>query len=279
MTRIATYADFKQGVLVSEVLEGVFGQVGPLFDMFDVPDNEKKRITKKIGQNIAALSPVYVNDAAETYKILTELRFTATKFQFHCHTALQKTNTALPELHHMTELFIKKIEQGSEQLFHAHFYDHDEWLDYVAGSHYQKHSLHSKWPNAEHEPKQQMHYTKHNEAPYPWTKLRSDTTTENETMQHVVEQRLNEMEEHFQSELKKQHDTITTLKKQVDHLQKNDRTETYMRAKQDHTNTLASTLGIEAAYDTDVKKLDGLLKDYVVEGEDSRDMVRSIRGR
>ena len=87
LTRVATYSDFKQGVLIAEVLEGVFSQVGSLFEQYDVPKEDGKQIKDTIRQNIASLSSVYKNnDEAQLFKILADLRFAATSFQFHCYT-------------------------------------------------------------------------------------------------------------------------------------------------------------------------------------------------
>ena len=40
LTRVATYSDFKQGVLIAEVLEGIFNQIGPLFERYNIPEDE-----------------------------------------------------------------------------------------------------------------------------------------------------------------------------------------------------------------------------------------------
>lgn len=74
-----------EGVLVMEVL-GVFNQVGPLFEAYDIPEKEGKYIKDKISQGMLSLSSVYRNDVSSTYEILTDLRFAATDFQFKCYT-------------------------------------------------------------------------------------------------------------------------------------------------------------------------------------------------
>ena len=48
LTKIAVYSDFKRGVLVVKVLGGVFGQAGPLFEMYDIPKDSKKMVKNKI---------------------------------------------------------------------------------------------------------------------------------------------------------------------------------------------------------------------------------------
>ena len=90
LARVATYVDFKQGVLVMEVLEGIFNQVGPLFETFDIPEKDGKYIKDKIAQGVVSLSSVYGKDALATHDILAELRFAATDFQFKCHTTWRR---------------------------------------------------------------------------------------------------------------------------------------------------------------------------------------------
>lgn len=71
LTKIAVYSNFKHGVLVAEVLEGVFGQVGPLFEMYDIPKDRKKVIKDKIIHEIYSLSSTYKNDnGAAVYESL-----------------------------------------------------------------------------------------------------------------------------------------------------------------------------------------------------------------
>ena len=85
LTRIATMADFKDGVLVSETLEGVFTQLGPLMEQYDIPEAERKQIKEKMHQNMILLSQNYkANDKAKLYEILRDLRSLATCFQFKC---------------------------------------------------------------------------------------------------------------------------------------------------------------------------------------------------
>lgn len=91
LTRIATMADFKDGVLVSETLEGVFTQLGPLMEQYDIPEAERKQIKEKMHQNMILLSQNYkANDKAKLYEILRDLRSLATFFQFKCWNHLER---------------------------------------------------------------------------------------------------------------------------------------------------------------------------------------------
>ena len=85
LNRISTFSDFRGGVLIAEILEGIFSQVGSLLKQYDIPDTDRKQMEDKIGQNIILLSSTYKNDDKEKlYDILEDLRFTVTAFQFKC---------------------------------------------------------------------------------------------------------------------------------------------------------------------------------------------------
>ena len=85
LNRISTFSDFRRGVLIAEILEGVFSQIDPLLKQYDIPDTDRKQMEDKISQNIVLLSSTYKNDDKEKlYEILEDLRFTATAFQFKC---------------------------------------------------------------------------------------------------------------------------------------------------------------------------------------------------
>ena len=86
ITRIATYLNFKQGLLVAEVLEGVFNQ-GPPFDRCDIPEDEGEKIKDVIIQNLSSLSLVYRHDSSAVCEVLVDLKLVATKSQFKCYTA------------------------------------------------------------------------------------------------------------------------------------------------------------------------------------------------
>ncbi len=85
LTRVSTLADFKDGLFVSETLENVFSQVGPLLDQYNIPEVEGKQIKEKMHQSMILLSQNYkANDKAKLYEILRDLRSVATCFQFKC---------------------------------------------------------------------------------------------------------------------------------------------------------------------------------------------------
>lgn len=73
-------------MLVAEVLEGVFGQVGPLFEMYDIPEDRKKVVKDKLIEGIHSLLSSYKSGSgAAVYDALADVRFAATHFQFACY--------------------------------------------------------------------------------------------------------------------------------------------------------------------------------------------------
>ena len=86
LARIVAYSDFKQGLLVAEVLEGIFSQVEPLFNRYNIPENDATDIKNQIGQGLSLLSSAYRNDYGAAYEIPADLRFAATRFQFRALT-------------------------------------------------------------------------------------------------------------------------------------------------------------------------------------------------
>jgi len=85
LIRVASLADFKDGVFIIESLESIYTQVGPLLDQYDVPESDRKQIKDQLYQSIVLLSQNYKgNDKAKLYEILRDLRSFATNFQFKC---------------------------------------------------------------------------------------------------------------------------------------------------------------------------------------------------
>jgi len=85
LTRVSALADFKDGLFVSETLENVFSQVGPLLDQYNIPEEDRKQIKEKMYQSMILLSQNYkADDKVKLYEILRDLRSHATCFQFKC---------------------------------------------------------------------------------------------------------------------------------------------------------------------------------------------------
>lgn len=85
LTRFASISGFKHGVLVMEVLENVFLEVGQTLSRHQVLQQDRADVTASISKNLSLLSSAYKDeDKSAAYRVLEDLRFDATKFQIKC---------------------------------------------------------------------------------------------------------------------------------------------------------------------------------------------------
>lgn len=85
LTRFAAMSDLKHGVFITEVLESVLLQIGPLFADYRIPPNDRTNIVDNVCEKLSLLSSAYKEeDKNQAYRVLEDLRFDATKFQFKC---------------------------------------------------------------------------------------------------------------------------------------------------------------------------------------------------
>lgn len=84
IARLSALLEFKRGIFIAEVLEGVFSQTGPVLDKYSVPGSAREKLFENIIKNLHALLSDYKGDKSRLYDILEDLRATATKFQLEC---------------------------------------------------------------------------------------------------------------------------------------------------------------------------------------------------
>jgi hypothetical protein len=78
-------SDFRDGVLISEVFESVFDQIAPLFDQYEVSEEDRSVIKEKVKEQVAIVAKSYgIENKIELYEALKNLRVVATDFQFKC---------------------------------------------------------------------------------------------------------------------------------------------------------------------------------------------------
>lgn len=93
LTRFASTASFKHGVFISEILESVFVQIGPLFAQYRIPPQERTDIVDGIGKSLSLLASSYnEGDKVQSYGILEDLRFKATQFQITCISTMEPSS-------------------------------------------------------------------------------------------------------------------------------------------------------------------------------------------
>ena len=97
ITRLSTLLEFKRGIFIAEVLEGVFSETGPVLDKYSVSGSARQNLFENITQNLRELLSDYKGDKARLYDILEDLRATATKFQLKCTSTAFTKDDAAPD--------------------------------------------------------------------------------------------------------------------------------------------------------------------------------------
>jgi len=83
LTLFSTLLDYEDGILISEILEGVFSQVGPFAEEMDA--KEIGFINEQLAAQMKIIADSYrAEDKNILYQALRDLRSIATKFQITC---------------------------------------------------------------------------------------------------------------------------------------------------------------------------------------------------
>jgi len=90
LTRMSVQSDFKDGIFISEILENIFQQIGPLFDQYKIDEKDVKLIKEQVCEYLVLLSKVYRDeDKTKAYEVLRDLRSMTSQFQFKCWNYLE----------------------------------------------------------------------------------------------------------------------------------------------------------------------------------------------
>ena len=86
MITLSVLSDYKDGIMIGEVLEAVFDQIGlHTLEDFEVTTEERISIKDRLAEYIMLLSQSYRNgNSNEIYDALREIRSAATSFQYKC---------------------------------------------------------------------------------------------------------------------------------------------------------------------------------------------------
>lgn len=88
---VSVMSDFPDGVLIGEVFEGVFDQVAPLFQAFDLNDEVQSMLKKQIGDQVALVGKsIKDENKATLYDALRNIRNIATQLQFKCYKTMKQ---------------------------------------------------------------------------------------------------------------------------------------------------------------------------------------------
>ena len=83
LTLFSTLLDYEDGILISELLEGVFSQVGPFAE--ELNPEEIGSINEQLAAQMKIIAGSYrAEDKNILYQALRDLRSIATKFQIKC---------------------------------------------------------------------------------------------------------------------------------------------------------------------------------------------------
>ena len=83
LTLFSTLLDYEDGILISEILEGVFSQVGPFAEEMNA--KEIGSINEQLAAQMKTITGSYrAEDKNILYQALRDLRSLATKFQMRC---------------------------------------------------------------------------------------------------------------------------------------------------------------------------------------------------
>lgn len=84
LTTVSTMSGFKDGVLISEVCEGIFDQLDDVVKRYKVDEEKLKKIDKLLIELTNTLVEVMKNDSKEKlYEVLKEMRYSVTEFQIN----------------------------------------------------------------------------------------------------------------------------------------------------------------------------------------------------
>ena len=84
LTTIAVYFDYETGLLISEVLEAVFGQVDNTIRIRVVDSSRQDQAKEQLSLQMDEVLKSYKkNDKNELFNALMKIRSTATKFFYH----------------------------------------------------------------------------------------------------------------------------------------------------------------------------------------------------
>lgn len=84
LLRISALADYKDGVLIGEVLEAVFGEIGNTFELYEIREKDRDTLAEEITGQINLLTTSNKANEKNIYEILRNIRYTTTKFQIMC---------------------------------------------------------------------------------------------------------------------------------------------------------------------------------------------------
>ena len=82
---ISVLSVYSDGIFMGEIFEGVFDQVGPLLDAYELSDSDRNSLKDGLREQINIIAKSYkIADKGAFYAALRDMRTLATEFQLKC---------------------------------------------------------------------------------------------------------------------------------------------------------------------------------------------------
>lgn len=91
LTMFSVMSDYDDGVIITEVLQGVFSEIGPLFDDYQIEEKDSEQLMDEMKNYMKDIIKNYdERNKNDLYSALKKLRHAATKFQMQCWKVMKK---------------------------------------------------------------------------------------------------------------------------------------------------------------------------------------------
>ncbi|WP_372961324.1 hypothetical protein [Methanoregula sp.] len=85
--------------MITEVFQGVFSEIGPLFDEYLIEETDGKKLIDEMKKHMKNIIKCYNDKNKDNlYSALKNLRYVATKFQIQCVKSAKRKNTVSESL-------------------------------------------------------------------------------------------------------------------------------------------------------------------------------------
>lgn len=97
LANYSAMSNYQDGVLISEILEGIFEQIRYEFKRMNIPNMEQQDFIAELKDSIMSIGATYKDDDKNsTYDALKKARNLATQFQIKCWNTFRTKSSPLP---------------------------------------------------------------------------------------------------------------------------------------------------------------------------------------
>ena len=95
LTMFSVMSDYDDGVIITEVLQGIFSEIGPLFDDYQIEIKDREQLMDEMKKYMKDIIKNYdEKNKNDLYSALKNLRHVATKFQMQCWKLMKRKTNA-----------------------------------------------------------------------------------------------------------------------------------------------------------------------------------------